>query len=120
MELMSMQPTKMVKHHFIWAQNMATYVATLHNPRTGFVVGGPALVDIKDDRTCQVAVINTAPFDRQLERNDFIGAIEALPTTPVRPIDALPVALIVQLSRTPAFSRPQLQASILARTQPDL
>ena len=98
----------------------ATYVATLHNPRTGFVVGGPALVDIKDDRTCQVAVINTAPFDIQLKRNNFIGAIEALPSTPVRPIDALPVASIVQPSRTPAFSRPQLQTTILARTQPDL
>ena len=94
-------------------------MATLHNPRTRFVVGGPALVDIKDDRTCQMAVINTAPFDIQLERDDFIGAIEALPTTPVRPIDALPVASIVQPSRTPAFSKQQLQASILAQTEPD-
>ena len=79
----------------------ATYVATLHNLRTGFVVGGPALVHIKDDQTCQVAVINTAPFDIQLERDNFIGAIETLPTTPVRPIDALPVASITQPPERP-------------------
>ena len=35
------------KLHGSWHPE-AVYVATLHNPRTGFVVGGPALVSIND------------------------------------------------------------------------
>ena len=94
----------------------ATYVATLYNLHTGFVVGGPALVDIKENQTCQVAVINNAPFDIQLERNDFVGAIKTLPATPIQPIDTLLVASINRPGRNLTFSWQQLQASILART----
>ena len=117
--LLPAQSTAIISTKFqgSWNQN-ATYVATLHNPRTGFVVGGPALVNINEDRTCQVAVINTAPLDIQLERDDFIGAIEMLSVTPVKPMDALPVASILQPSQTPAFSRQQLQATIMAHTDP--
>ena len=43
-------------------------MATLLNPRTGLVVGGPALVSINDQQFCDVAVFNAAPYDILLER----------------------------------------------------
>ena len=74
--------------------NMATYVATIYNPRTQFVVGGPAMVHITEDKTCQIAVINTAPHEIYLERGDFLGAVEALEQhlTQVHLVETIPVA----------------------------
>ena len=57
----------------------AVDVATLHNPRTGFIVGGPALVSINDQLFCDVAMFNAAPYDIRLKRGDFMGAIEEVP-----------------------------------------
>ena len=75
-------------------EDTATYVATIYNPRTQFVVGGPAMVHIMEDKTCHVAVINTAPHEIYLERGDFLGAVEALEQhlTEVHPVDTIPVA----------------------------
>ena len=83
--------------------NTATYVATIYNPRTQFVVGGPALVRITEDKTCLVAVINTAPHEIYLERGDFLGAVEALEPhlTEVLPVETLPVASIFSSAAAP-------------------
>ena len=53
------------KFHGTW-QPEATYAATLHNPCTGFMVGGPALVSINDQLFCNVVVFSAAPFDIRL------------------------------------------------------
>ena len=72
----------------------AVYVATLHNPRTGFVVGGPALVSIDDQLFCDVAVFNAAPYEIRHKRGDFMGAIEEVPlsTTQIGSVVMIPVA----------------------------
>ena len=74
-----------------------THIATVYNPRTGFVVGDLAIVNVDKHLNCQVAVINSAPYDIQLERGDFIGAIEALQpqTAQVRSLNVLPVAQLM-------------------------
>ena len=76
----------------------AVYVATLHNPRTRFVVGGPALVSINDQQFCDVAVFNPAPYDILLERGDFMGAIEEVSSssTHIGSIATIPVVAIWQ------------------------
>ena len=73
--------------------NAATYVATIYNPRTQFVVGGPAMVHINEDKICQVAVINTAPHEVCLEKRDFLGAVKALEQhlTALHPVETIPV-----------------------------
>lgn len=45
---------------------------------TTVCIGGPALVKIDDQLGCLVEVINTAPFDIQLEQGKFFEAIELL------------------------------------------
>ena len=85
------------KLHSSWHPK-AVYVATLHNPRTGFVVGGPALVSINDQQFCDVAVFNAAPYDILLERGDFMGAIEEVSSssTHIGSIATIPVVAIWQ------------------------
>ena len=83
------------KLHGSWHPE-AVYVATLHNPRTRFVVGGPALVSINDQQLCDVVVFNAAPYNILLERGDFMGAIEEVPSsfTHIGSIAMLPVAAL--------------------------
>ena len=83
------------KFHGLW-QSGATYVGTLHNPRTGFVVGGPAMVTINDQQSCDVAVFNAAPYYIQLDRGNFMGVAEELPSTSteISSVEMLPVAPI--------------------------
>ena len=92
-------PAKFTGH---W-DNTATYVATIYNPRTQFVVGGPAMVHITEDKTCQVAVINTAPHEIYLERGDFLGAVKALEQhlTEVHPVETIPVASLFLSATAP-------------------
>ena len=80
-----------------------TYVATIYNPRTQFVVGGPAMVRITEHKICQIAVINTAPHEIYLERGDFLGAVEALEqhSTEVHPVEAIPVASLFSSATAP-------------------
>ena len=81
----------------------ATYVATIYNPRTQFVVGGPAMVGITEDKTCQVAVISTAPHEIYLERGDFLGAVETLEQhlTEVHLVESIPVASLFSSAMAP-------------------
>ena len=72
-----------------------THIATVYNPRTGFVVGDLAIVNVDKHLNCQVAVINSAPYDIQLERGDFIGTIEALQPQTVRSLNVLLVAQLM-------------------------
>ena len=50
------------KLHGSWHPE-AVYMATLHNPRTGFVVGVRPWSSINVQQFCDVAVFNTAPYD---------------------------------------------------------
>ena len=108
------------KLHGTW-QPEATYVATLHNPRTGFVVGGPALVSINDQLFCDVAVFNAAPFDIRLESGDFMGAIEEIPSTTMEicSVEAIPVAAIRHHSNPIPVLPEELRSSILEYTPVD-
>ena len=45
------------------------YLATIYSPRAQFLMGGPAVIDVQEDRSCRVAVVNTAPFDITMARN---------------------------------------------------
>ena len=103
-----------------WNPN-TTYVATLHNPRTGFVVGGPALVTIDDRQFCDVAVFNAAPFDIVLEREDFMGAIEEVPdsTTHISSVNTIPVAALSHRTQPPPLQPQDLRGSILEQTPSD-
>lgn len=95
--LLPAQSTAVISTKFqgLW-QSQALYIATLHNPSTGFVIGRLAIVAINNSLTCQVAVINGAPFDIQLVRGDFIRAGTTLhpQAAKVQPIKALPIATI--------------------------
>ena len=109
------------KLHGSWHPE-AVYVATLHNPRTGFVVGGPALVSINDQQFCDVAVFNAAPYDILLERGDFMGAIEEVPSssTHIGSIATLPVAALQHQENQIPIQPEELLGSILEHTPQDL
>ena len=83
--------------------NAATYVATIYNPRPQFVVGGPAMVHINEDKICQVAVINTAPHEVCLEKRDFLGAVKALEQhlTALHPVETIPVGSLFLSATAP-------------------
>ena len=94
----------------------ATYMATIYNPRTQFVVGVPALVNITEDNFCQIAVINTAPHDIYMERGYFLGAIKALEQhcKEMHPVEAILVAsLFASTTVTHIFSNERLQTQVL-------
>ena len=82
-------------------------------------MGGPAIVHIKEDLTCLVAVINNAPFDIQLERNNFIGAVETLEIGTVQPIETLQVVTINRPGPNHMVETQKLKGSILAQTPSD-
>ena len=99
----------------------ATYVATLHNPCTGFVVGGPALVSINDQLFCDVAVFSAAPFDIRQVRGDFMEAIDEVPstTTEIGSIKTIPVAAIQPRNNHLPVQPEELRSSILEYTPVD-
>ena len=74
---------------------MATHVATFYNPKTQFVVGGPAMVNITEDKFCQVPVINTVLHDIHLERGDFLAPSKSWNSTTPRSIQLKPFRLPV-------------------------
>ena len=97
-------------------------MAILHNPRTGFVVSGPALASIIDQHFCDVAVFSVAPYNILLERGDFMGAIEEVSssTTQIGSVATLPVAAIQPPPGYHVQVQPEvLQISILEHTPQD-
>ena len=84
-------------------------------------MGGPAIVQVDSETTCQVAVINTAPFHILLERNNFIGANEALhnPVATVQPIETLCVATVNPPVLKPQVSSHELTNLILPQSPHD-
>lgn len=107
-------PAKLMGH---W-EKAATYLATIYNPRTHFVAGGPAMVNNTEDKLCQIAVINTAPHDIYQEREDFLSAIEALEQhhTEVHPVEAILVASLFAVTAIQALSDERLRAQVLDST----
>ena len=61
------------------------------------------MVRITEDKTCQIAVINTAPHEIYLEGGDFLGVIEALEQhlTEVHPAETIPVASLFLFAMAP-------------------
>ena len=61
------------------------------------------MVHIPEDKTCQIAVINTAPHEIYLERGDFLGAIQALEQhlKEVHPVETIPVASLFLSTTAP-------------------
>ena len=100
---------------------MATHVATFYNPKTQFGVGGPAMVNITEDKFCQVPVINTVLHDIHLERGNFFGAVEVLEQhhTEVHPVEAIPVASLFASATTRTLSNELLQDQMLSHTPAD-
>ena len=94
-----------------------TYIATLHNPRVGFVVRGPTIVAINENLKCPVAIIIAAPCDIQLERRELLGAFKMLQQQAmmVQSIKALPIAKIIGQNLNQAVDPQALKNSILAQ-----
>ena len=95
-------------------------MATLYNPHSEYAGGGGGggLLDIPEDKFCKVAIINTAPLDLHLERDDFIHAVEVIEprTTQVQPIDKIPIARMFAIQEVKTEMFQTLRQRILADT----
>ena len=53
----------------------ATHVATVMSPQLRHLLGGPALVEFNNNKICQLAITNVAPYEINITRKKFIGGL---------------------------------------------
>ena len=52
------------------------HVATIFSNESKLIQGGPALLNVGEDRQCYIEIANCAPFDIYLSRGSIIGMVE--------------------------------------------